>query len=44
MRKNYYPCNLTEKRCSLIENIIEPNKKSKGKHALRDILTPFSMW
>lgn len=37
MRKNYYPCNLTEKQWSLIENIIEPNKKRKRKHALRDI-------
>ncbi|KAF5063301.1 hypothetical protein DSECCO2_295900 [anaerobic digester metagenome] len=44
MRKSYYPCNLTEKQWSLIENIIEPNNKRKRKHALRDILTPFSMW
>lgn len=37
MQKNYYPCNLTEKQWSLIENIIEPNNKRKRKHALRDI-------
>lgn len=37
MQKNYYPCNLTEKQWSLIENIIEPNNKRKRKHALHDI-------
>lgn len=37
MRKNYYPGNLTEKQWSFIDKIIEPNKKRKRKHALRDI-------
>lgn len=37
MRKNYYPSNLTEKQWSFIDSVIEPNKKRKRKHALRDI-------
>jgi putative transposase len=37
MRKIYYPSNLTERQWSFIENIIEPNKKRKRKHSLRDI-------
>ncbi len=37
MRKNFYPSNLTEKQWSFIESIIEPNKKRKRKHALKDI-------
>lgn len=37
MQKDYYPSNVIEKQWSFIDNIIEPNKKRKRKHALRDV-------